>query len=76
VLPDEKAATAVAFLRRAAAFFARYGIAIERVLTDNGSAYRATIHALACRALGIRTKTLSPGPPTTGHQNQPAWVLH
>ncbi|MBA3561464.1 MAG: IS481 family transposase, partial [Actinobacteria bacterium] len=40
--------TAIAFLRRARAFFARYGISVERVLTDNGSAYRSRVHALAC----------------------------
>jgi transposase len=34
VLPDEKAVTAIAFLRRASAFYSRYGIRIERVLTD------------------------------------------
>ncbi|UUY02999.1 helix-turn-helix domain-containing protein [Svornostia abyssi] len=34
VLPDEKAATAVGFLRRAIAFYARHGITVERVLTD------------------------------------------
>lgn len=65
VLPDEKAVTAVAFLRRATAFFARYGIVVERVLTDNGSAYRATIHALACRALGIRHLRTRPRRPQT-----------
>jgi transposase InsO family protein len=54
VLPDERATTAISFLRRASAFYRRYGIRVERVLTDNGSAYRATIHAFACRALGIR----------------------
>ena len=41
-LPDEKAATAVAFLGRARAWFAKHGIAgIERVVTDNGSCYRS-----------------------------------
>src|SRR5262245_26416046 len=54
VLSDEKASTAVAFLGRALAFYARHGITAERVIIDNGSAYRATIHALAYRALGIR----------------------
>jgi transposase InsO family protein len=54
VLTDEKAATAIGFLRRALAFFERYGIKVERVLTDNGSAYRSTVHAIACRALGLR----------------------
>ena len=54
VLPDEKAATAISFLRRAIAFFARYGIQVQSILTDNGSAYRAALHALACKTLGIR----------------------
>jgi hypothetical protein len=34
VLPDEKAATATAFLGRAIAFFASYGMCVERVMTD------------------------------------------
>jgi transposase InsO family protein len=65
VLPDEKAATAVGFLRRAIAFFRRYGIAVERLLTDNGSAYRAITHALACKALGIRHLRSRPYRPQT-----------
>jgi transposase InsO family protein len=67
VLGDEKASTAVGFLRRALAFYARHGVAVERVMTDNGSAYRATIHALACRALGIRhLRTRAYRPQTNG----------
>jgi transposase InsO family protein len=54
VLADEKASTAVGFLRRAVAYYQRRGIEVERILTDNGSCYRATIHALACRALRIK----------------------
>jgi transposase InsO family protein len=65
VLADEKATTALAFLRRAIAFFARYGIVVERVLTDNGSAYRATIHALGCKTLGIRHLRTRPRHPQT-----------
>ena len=65
VLRDEKAVTAVAFLRRALAFFERYGIRVERLLTDNGSAYRSAIHALACRALGIRHLRTRPYRPQT-----------
>lgn len=38
---DERAVTAVAFWRRARDFFSSYGIAIERVLSDNGSCYRS-----------------------------------
>ena len=65
VLADEKATTAVGFLRRATAFFARHGIGVERVLTDNGSPYRSTVHALACRALGIRHLRTRPRRPQT-----------
>jgi transposase InsO family protein len=54
VLADEKATTAIGFLRRALTFFARYGIQVERVLTDNASAYISTLHALARKTLGIR----------------------
>ena len=54
VLDDEKATTAVGFLRRAVAFYRRHGITVERLITDNGSAYRATVHAIACRTLAIR----------------------
>ena len=54
VLSDENAVTAVAFLRRAVSHFASYGVTVERLIIDNGSAYRSTIHAIACRALGIR----------------------
>jgi transposase-like protein len=65
VLGDEKASTAIAFLGRALAFYARHGITVERVMTDNGSAYRSTIHALACRALGIRHLRTRPYRPQT-----------
>jgi transposase InsO family protein len=65
VLPDEKAATAVGFLRRAVAFYGRHGIRVERVLSDNGSAYRATMHTLACKALHIRHLRTRPYRPQT-----------
>jgi transposase InsO family protein len=65
VLANEKAATAVGFLRRAVAFYRRHGITIERVLTDNGSAYMSAVHALACRSLGIRHSRTRPYRPQT-----------
>jgi transposase InsO family protein len=65
VLDDERAVTAVGFLHRAIAFYAAHGITAERVMTDNGSAYRATLHALACRALGIRHLRTRPRRPRT-----------
>jgi transposase InsO family protein len=65
VLEDEKAVTAVGFLRRAVAHFAAFGVRIERLMTDNGSAYRATIHALACKTLGIKHLRTRPYRPRT-----------
>jgi transposase InsO family protein len=65
VLADEKATTAVGFLRRALAFFRRHGIRAERVMSDNGSAYRSKLHAFACRTLGLRHLTTRPYRPQT-----------
>jgi transposase InsO family protein len=65
VLTDEKASTAVGFLRRALAFYASYGITAERVITDNGSPYVSAIHAIACRALGVRHLRTRPRRPQT-----------
>jgi transposase InsO family protein len=65
VLADERATTAVAFLRRAVVDYRRHGIQVERVLTDNGSAYISAIHALACRRLGIRHLRTRPRRPQT-----------
>jgi transposase InsO family protein len=65
VLPDEKASTAIGFLRRTIAFYAAHGITVERVMTDNGSAYRAHTHRLACTALGIRHLRTRPYRPRT-----------
>jgi transposase InsO family protein len=65
VLPNEKAVTAVGFLRRTVAHFASYGITTERLITDNGNAYRSTIHAIACRTLGIRHLRTRPYRPQT-----------
>ncbi len=65
VLANEKAPTAIGFLRRAVQHFASYGITTERLITDNGSAYRSTVHAIACRALKIRHLRTRPYRPQT-----------
>jgi transposase InsO family protein len=65
VLANEKAITAAGFLRRAAEAFARRGIRIERILTDNGACYRGALHALACRRLGIKHSRTRPYRPQT-----------
>ena len=65
VLDDEKAATAVAFLRRAVKHFAGYGMTVQRLITDNGAPYRSAVHAIACRALGIQHIRTRPYRPQT-----------
>ncbi len=47
------------------AFYRRHGIKVERLMTDNGGAYRSTIHAIACRALKIRHIRTRPYRPRT-----------
>jgi len=65
VLSDERATSAIAFLRRALRFFAAHGVRVERVMTDNGSAYISTAHAIACRALHVRHLRTRPRRPQT-----------
>ena len=65
VLRDQKARTAIGFLARAVAFYRRRGIRVERLLTDNGSAYVSALHAHACRTLGIRHLRTRPYRPQT-----------
>jgi transposase InsO family protein len=65
VLDDETAITAVGFLRLALGFFAARGITVQRVMTDNGSAYRSALHSLACRALKLRHLRTRPYRPRT-----------
>src|SRR5215216_1410460 len=64
-LSDEKAATAIGFLRRALAFYAAHEFAVQRLMTDNGPAYVSLAHTLACRALGLRHLRTRPYRPRT-----------
>jgi transposase InsO family protein len=65
VLPDEKATTAIGFLRRAITFYRSHGVEVEQLMTDNGSAYVSVAHALACKALGIKHLRTRPYRPQT-----------
>jgi transposase InsO family protein len=65
VLENERAATAVAFLRRCLAAYRARGIKVERVMTDNGSAYVSAVFAIACRGLGIKHCRTRPYRPQT-----------
>jgi transposase InsO family protein len=65
ILPNERAETCAAFLRRAVEWFARHGVCIQRVLTDNGAGYRSRVFSLACHQLGIRPSRTRPYRPRT-----------
>jgi len=65
VLADQRAATAIGFLERALEFFCAHGMRVERVMTDNGSAYVSDLHRLACQRLGIRHIRTRPYRPRT-----------
>ena len=62
---DERAPATVAFLRAAVAYYARFGIRIRRVLTDNGPCYYSRLFAAACQQLGIRHLRTRPYTPRT-----------
>jgi transposase InsO family protein len=62
---DEKAATAIEVLRNAVAWFAQRGVTVERVLSDNGSAYKSYAWRDACTELGITAKKTRPYRPQT-----------
>jgi transposase InsO family protein len=65
VRANERAPTAVAFLRACLRFYRAHGIEVERVMTDNGSAYVSAIFAVACRGLGLKHSRTRPYRPQT-----------
>ena len=65
ILPDEREETASSFMTRALGFFAQRGIAVERVLTDNGSCYRSRRFAGVLRDAGIVHRRTRPYRPQT-----------
>jgi len=62
---DERTPSAVQFLRDAVAYYARLGVTIRRLLTDNGSAFRSRDFAAACKELSIRHRFTRPYRPQT-----------
>jgi transposase InsO family protein len=78
---DETAATAAGVLHRAAAWFADRGVIIQRVLSDNGSAYRSFLWRDTCAALGITPKRTRPYRPQTNgkierfHRTPGGWAF-
>jgi len=65
VLADQRKESAIAFTRRALAWFERFGITVERVMTDNGSAYKSWDYRNMLADRGIRHKRTRPYTPRT-----------
>jgi transposase InsO family protein len=65
ILPDQKADTTIAFLRAAVDFFARHGIRVRALLTDNGSCYRSHQFRHACQHMGLQHSRTRPYSPQT-----------
>jgi transposase InsO family protein len=65
IRPDERQHTAVAFLEAAVAYYARLGVRIQRVMTDNGGCYRSKLFRKACIRLGLRHIFTKPYTPRT-----------
>lgn len=62
---DETAQTAVEVLANAVEWFADRGVTVQRVLSDNGSAYRSHLWKQTCTDLGITPKRTRPYRPQT-----------
>jgi transposase InsO family protein len=65
VLPGQTGAMTAAFLRRTIRWFARRGVVVERVLTDNGGAYRGRLFVAAGARHGVRLVRTRPYRPQT-----------
>ena len=65
ILPDQKTSTTIAFLHNALDFFARHGIRVRALLTDNGSCYRSHQFRSACLAIGLKHRRTRPYSPQT-----------
>jgi transposase InsO family protein len=65
ILPSERKEDTTAFLQRSLAWFARHGVTVERVMTDNGSAYRSRLFADALANAAIRHIRTRPYTPRT-----------
>ena len=65
ILPDQKTHTTIAFLKDAVEFFARYGIPVRALLTDNGSSYRSHLFRRTCCEMGLQHRRTRPYSPQT-----------
>lgn len=63
LLPDERKGTCVAFMGRCLGFFEGMGVAVERVMTDNGPAYHSRLFNEFLSSGGVRHKYTRPYSP-------------
>lgn len=62
---NERQTSAVAFLKQAVAYYGRFGVRLQRVMTDNGPCFHARAFGSACRQLGIKHVRTRPYTPKT-----------
>ena len=72
IMPDEKKESATTFLKAALAYYHSLGIAVARVMTDNGSCYRSFDFRDACRDLGLKHIRTKPYTPKTNGKSLPS----
>lgn len=65
IFPDQKKESAVASLFATIAYYQSLGVTVERVMTDNGSCYRSTAFASACKQLRVKHIKIRPYTPQT-----------
>ena len=65
LLPSERKEDAIAFLESSLAWFKQHGVTVQRVMTDNGSAYKSKLFAAALDRHGIAHKRTRPYTPKT-----------
>jgi transposase InsO family protein len=69
VMADQRNESAVAFLEAAIAYYAKLGVRVERIMTDNGSCYRSKTFRTACKQRGLRQVFTRPYTPKTNGQH-------
>ena len=65
ILPNERQTSAIAFLKQAVAYYQRFGVRLQRVMTDNGPCFHALAFGRACRQLAIKHVRTRPYTPKT-----------
>ena len=75
IMPDEKAKSAIAFLKAAVAYYNSLGVTVAGVMTDNGSCYKAFAFGRACKRLKLKhIRTRPYTPKTNGKAENLRWL--